>query len=301
MKKLVRILVIGHGSIGERHARLSRGLSYDVAVVSKQDNLPYATFRSITEAVNSFKPESVIIATETTDHFRCISELEQCVDGLSVLVEKPLFEREIVFESPKNEYFVAYNLRFHPVFKKVRDEIRNERVVFGHITCGSFLPYWRPGRDYRQSYSSSSQRGGGVLNDLSHEFDCAMQWFGSNQLLYSHCGRSGTLEVESEDHASAILTNISGSKIFIHLDYLSRIPFRRGVIQCESKTIQYDFLEMKVHVSGKSMEYFECDSDYTYIEQLKALRGNRDLLCGLDAGREVISVVSEIRNAQIKS
>lgn len=292
----MKTLIIGYGSIGARHARIADSFGWDLALVSKQANLPFKTFSSISTALEEFSPHAVIIATETTEHYRCICEFEKYGRGLKILVEKPLFDSEIDFQPMHNRYFVAYNLRFHPVYKKIKNEIKGEKVIYAHITCGSFLPNWRPGRNYLESYSASILRGGGVLNDLSHEIDCAIDWFASNQLVYGACENSGTLKIETEDLCSILLTNDSNSTVFVHMDYLSRIPYRRGIIQCESKTIQYDFIANSVQVSGNEPEYFECEGDYSYLEQLVALDRSPNLLCSFDEGKQIMSLISEIRN-----
>ena len=291
----MKILIIGFGSIGARHARVANSLGWDLALVSKQVNLPYQTFSSISTALNEFSPQAVIIATETTEHYRCICELEKHAQGLKILVEKPLFDTEIDFQPIHNRYFVAYNLRFHPVYKKIKNEIKNEKVIYAHITCGSFLPNWRSGRNYLESYSASILRGGGVLNDLSHEIDCAIGWFESKQLKYGNCKNSETLKIETEDHCSMMLTNDSKANIFVHIDYLSRIPYRRGIIHCESKTIQYDFIAKSVHVSGNEPEQYECEADHSYSEQLVALEKDPNLLCSFQEGIQIMSLISEIK------
>ena len=45
------------------------------------------------------------------------------------------------------------------------------------VECQSWLPYWRPERDYRESYSARADEGG-VLRDLVHELDYAIWAFG---------------------------------------------------------------------------------------------------------------------------
>ena len=39
------------------------------------------------------------------------------------------------------------------------------------LHAGQWLPDWRPGQDFSESYSASTVMGGGVIFDLIHEID----------------------------------------------------------------------------------------------------------------------------------
>ena len=43
---------------------------------------------------------------------------------------------------------------------------------------GQYLPDWRTNADYSKSYSASFEMGGGVLFDLIHEIDLAVNLMG---------------------------------------------------------------------------------------------------------------------------
>lgn len=290
----MKLLVVGMGSIGRRHARIAHELGWDVAVVSQYPS-NFRCYANIAEALQFFLPEAIIIAKPTNEHFDIALEIESRIADISVLVEKPLFDRDLDFAPTRNRYFVAYNLRFHPVFQRVKELLRNSTLVYAHVTVGSFLPSWRPESDYRQSYSASRAKGGGVVLDLSHELDCLMNWFGTEWTASAITQNSGALEIDSDDLCMALLQRRDGSSVFLHLDYLSRIPFRRGVVQCLDKTILYDFINPSVRVSDQAEEAFVINRDDTYRAQLLGLAKGDPIICTLQEGRSIMRLADELQ------
>ena len=85
-----------------------------------------------------------------------------------------------------NKVFVGYNLRFHPVIKKLKKEIKNKKIFNVNIQNSSYLPSWRKNNVYTKTSSAKKALGGGVLLDISHELDFIRYLFGSfkiNMLL----------------------------------------------------------------------------------------------------------------------
>ena len=132
------ILIIGAGSIGERHIRNLWTLGYQNIIVYRQRNLP---FRDIGEAkvsvvlswedVLKAKPFVVVIGTPTAQH------LQQTIDclnaGIHVLVEKPLSHQTYdmaalqQLATTKNKLVqVGYMLHFHPLLLQVKSIIGNK-------------------------------------------------------------------------------------------------------------------------------------------------------------------------------
>src|SRR3974377_1481833 len=88
----MRSLVVGYGSIGQRHARLLDELGASPAGVSRR-GIARAAFPSLKEALAARRPDLVVIATETGAHHAALTDLADLDFRGRVLIEKPLFER----------------------------------------------------------------------------------------------------------------------------------------------------------------------------------------------------------------
>ena len=86
----MKTLVVGYGSIGSRHARLLTSLGCEVAVVSSRDIDHPVRYRTLADAL-SWKPDYVVIANRTSQHYQTLKELAASGFTGTVLVEKPLF------------------------------------------------------------------------------------------------------------------------------------------------------------------------------------------------------------------
>jgi predicted dehydrogenase len=119
-------------------------------------------------------------------------------------------------------------------------------VLFAQVHCGSYLPEWRPGRDYRESYSAKSSLGGGCLLDIIHEIDLACWYQGEVRDVLCRATRLSRLEIDVEDYALLVLGHASGAITEVHLDYLQRTYERGCRIVGENGTIFWDFRDANV-------------------------------------------------------
>ena len=65
-------------------------------------------------------------------------------------------------------------------------------------------PVYREEKEYKKSYSSIKEQGGGVLLDLSHELDYCNYLMGGDVELFGNHGRQSDITVDSEDYAESI-------------------------------------------------------------------------------------------------
>lgn len=293
----MKALVIGYGSIGIRHARLLTSLGCEVAVVSSRDVEFPAHYHTLADAL-SWKPEYVVIANRTSRHYKTLTELAELGFIGTVLVEKPLFHEEE--ELPRQEFkraFVGYNLRFHPVLQKLRTILQNEKLISVQAYVGQYLPTWRPGSDYRNSYSADIAAGGGVLRDLSHELDYLNWLLGGWDQLTALGGRYSRLEINSDDAWMIMMTTAKCPLVSVQMNYLDRLTRRRILINTDDHTIEADLVKGSIMIDDKT-EVMTSERDLTYREQHRAvLDDRRDTLCTLQEGMEIMRMIHAIERS----
>jgi predicted dehydrogenase len=289
-----RILVMGAGSIGERHIGNLVDLGAQVEFVD-----PSASRSSViletTPSKQAFEPspedyDGIVIASPNSMHRE---QLDWALSGPAVvLVEKPMVtatsELDNAILGRLDRILVGYNLRFHTGYGELRRRLLGGdigRPLAARLWFGSYLPDWRPTIDYRESYSARRELGGGVLRDASHELDLAAWFFGwPLSVVSSWIGRVGDLEIDVEDTVRAVLETTDGTPVSIDLDYLSR-TYRRGIeIVGTEGTARFDWPLRSVTVErpGASEVFDVTDGvDESYVRLARAflarVRGDRDV------------------------
>ena len=230
-----RLLIVGYGSIGQRHLRIARGLlpNADIRVLRHQkcESVPeYADgcMSNLDDAL-AFEPQAAVIASPSTFHMQTAQPLAE--EGVHLLVEKPLAAS--FGGTPRllascaaygNVLMTAYNLRFLPSLQAYRDEVQSGvigNVLSVRCEIGQYLPSWRPGSDYRHGVSASRALGGGALLELSHEIDYLRWIFGEVAWVKASLSRQSNLEIDVEDTAHLILgfeADAEGRKLIANLN-----------------------------------------------------------------------------------
>ncbi len=293
-----KILVIGYGSIGSRHVRILKKLK-------KNNNIKILTNQKIANRVQNyneaitFNPDYIIVATKTNQHFNNLIFIEKNFHKKTVLIEKPLFDSYKNFKPKNNLYYVGYNLRFNPILQNIKKLITDQNIWTVNIFCGSYLPDWRPHRDYRNTYSSSIDEGGGVLLDLSHEIDYVNWLFGPLKILYTDVSKISNLDINSEDNAIIIAKNDLGTIINISLNYFTKIPIRQILIDGKNISIKSDLFKKELtYVKNNKIyknNYKKMNKNYTYQMQHKSILSNKNNLCSYQNGLEILKLIDKIR------
>lgn len=315
------VAVIGQGSIGTRHAQNLLTLGCQVIVCDPfQDQSPLENVlftKSVDEALS--KSHIAIIASPSSEHF---TQARQALEyGCHVLLEKPFAttreDARLLLEyvrQSKKTLAVGMNLRFHPSLIKVRELIQSGAIGeprVAHITFGSWLPGWRPGVDYRSTYSARAELGGGVLLDAIHEIDYLIWLFGSvGEVSTAYLGRLSNLEIDVEDTALFTLTHSSNVISTVALDYIDR-EYRRGCrIIGEEGTVEWSWRDEYVQLVNTGQEPVRhnilANVTSTYKEQtgafLKIASDEKKIfqetgLCDAETGAEAVAIVDAIRSS----
>ena len=295
-----RVLVIGLGSIGRRHVELLRELGCEVAVVTQQVTQEVTTFSELGAALELFRPDRVLIANRTIDHYPTLQRLQELSCHGKVLGEKPLFSElpEALTQEMQQRIVVGYNLRFHPVIQALRNSLVDEEPVSAQIYCGQYLPTWRPGSDYRQSYSAFREQGGGVLRDLSHELDLALWLFGPWKKLVAHGGQLSELELQSEDTVGLWLESARCRKVGVEINYLDRVPRRFILVHTRRHTWEADVVGGRLLCDGQVVQSWKAERNFTYRAQDQDwLTDNPETLCSCQEGLAVLHLIKAAENS----
>ena len=210
----MRVLIIGLGSIAKKHILALRSLSEEFKIFALRSSLNSSKYEDVINiySLDNAVYDFAIISNPTHLHFKYIKLLAS--KSIPLFIEKPavhsLDNIDEIINLVKNKKvltYVACNLRFHPCIKFLKEKLVNNEFKINEINvyCGSYLPDWRPGKDFKYIYSANSNLGGGVHLDLFHEIDYVIWLFGQPKYYNSLKRNVSTLSIDSIDYANYIL------------------------------------------------------------------------------------------------
>jgi predicted dehydrogenase len=306
-----RACVLGQGSIGRRHAGLLLERGLEVTAFDPAGTVLDGVRSAAGEAEALAGADIAIVASPSSEHARHARLALEA--GVPVLVEKPLAldaadarALEALADRLGVPLGVGMNLRFHPGVRGVGELLpRVGRVWRAAAWCGSWLPGWRPGTDYRRSYSARSELGGGVLLDAIHEIDYLCALLGPVATVSAELPRVSDLEIDVEDVALLRLGMRSGARATITLDYLDRAYHRGCRIVGEDGTVawEWDTGEVLLLDGDGTGERIAAPPDAapTYAAEqdafLEAIAGGGPVPVSAAAGRHALEVVDAARSS----
>lgn len=253
-----KIAFVGLGSIATRHLKNvaaflnNRGDTYSIDLYRSQTRTLPEELQSLVSEVYLYANEIpadrqydvVFVTNPTSLHYETLEKF--CKNSKSFFIEKPVFDStsidEAIFEKLKGiKSYVACPLRYNAVLQYVKNNVDLDQVYSTRAISSSYLPAWRPGQDYRKTYSAHKDMGGGVSIDLIHEWDYLTWLFGMPTECKQMISKVSNLEIDSDDLAIYIGRN--GKTSFeLHLDYFGRQTLRTLDLFTEDDTIHCDLI-----------------------------------------------------------
>jgi len=265
MKHELKILVIGCGSIGERHIRNLQALNLAEITVcdlnSERLNYIKDTYHvsSITDyekALGGADYNAVLVCSPTSEHIA--PALAAVRANCHVFIEKPLSHTLDGVDDLINEardrglvIMTGFNYRFHPGLRQVKRMLENNKIgrPFGaRAHFGSYFLYRLPFhnmKDYRQDYAANKTGGGVILDAATHLIDFLRWFFGEVEEIYCCAGKTGNLDLEVEDYAEMILRFRGGITASVHADFVQQPAQNKLEIIGEGGTLAWS------HTTGK--------------------------------------------------
>lgn len=293
-KDTIKILFIGLGGIGQRHLRNVCGRFGSEAIILayrvrnlKQTVSPNLTIDENIDFIEKYSvkvftdlnhalaqsPDVAFICNPTSHHVSSCLAVARA--GCDFFVEKPLShstesveELLSICESKNLTSLVGYQLRFHPCYKLLKKLISQGTIgdlLSVRAEVGEYLPDWHKYEDYRQTYASRKDLGGGVVLSQIHEIDYLYDLFGMPSKVVALGGHLSNLEIDVEDVADVLLEMTFREKslpVSLHMDYVQRPPSRNCKVIGELGKITMDLSGLKVIVEkpGKEKEIHDFGS-----------------------------------------
>ncbi len=330
----MKLLIIGLGSAGQRHARVIRQLFPNAEIYAfvgehragliapdlksqDQNRNPFEYYRiseiGLLEIVKT-QFDLAIIATPIKTHYQFFNTVIK--NSKRVLIEKPISNSVITAESildiamkTNQPVLVGYQNNFNPLVSEIlshkflTEANRRIQIVFHE--------YIREMNIFRDmgTHHLAQRDGGGVLLALSHELDFLLQfWSGELKDLSGEFfeseefpGVKDRVDIRTQPpHAL-----LKGDSISVSLSYGKGIKNRYGSIECGEEVVSWNFELGKISIQRPNVEKYENELKVTSdnliaLQLLYLLNKNTmdfDLVTKLKRAIEIVRLNEQLNNS----
>lgn len=310
-----RVLVIGGGSIGERHVRcFGRTSRAEVFLCEPRSELREriqatyglpGSFASLDDAVHQPFDAAVICSPA---HLHIAMARQMAARRIATLIEKPLGVNldgaaELVAEAAESgtTMAVAYIYRCFPVVEAVRGLLaRGElgRIVEIVAVCGQHFPLYRPA--YREIYYTRHETGGGAIQDaLTHVMNAGEWLVGPVTGAFAdaaHCVLEG-VDVEDTVHVVARHGGVLGAYALNQHqppnETTITVVCERGAVRAEIHNARW-LTCREPGAAWEVQETFANERDDAFVRQaelfLDCVEGRSQPRCSLAEGLQTLRV-----------
>ena len=317
-----KVLIVGVGSIGERHLRCFQNTARaELSLVEIDPDLRHRiaikygiekTYDSV-QAAMAFAFDAAVVATPAHTHIEIAISLANA--GIHLLIEKPLSTgldrvEELQQTVRRNHLIsmVAYIHRSNPALADMKAAIDSGR--FGRpvqlISCsGQHFPTARPA--YREIYFADRKTGGGLIQDgLTHLINMGEWLVGPVDRVMAdadHCVLEG---VEVEDTVQVLARH--GSVMAAYCGNLHQAPNELSItVVCEKGTARFLGHRNQWHWMTEPNTEWQVESfdiperDTLFVKQantfLNTIEGSCEPVCSLEEGLQTLRVNLAILNS----
>ena len=250
----MRILVIGAGSIGRRHAENLAAIGADADLIGWRGYSAHI----LADRLAQGDVQGVVIATATQIRLELIAVCAAA--GVPFYVEKPLAftsaELALIAAAAApvaQRSVIGFMMRYHPAFRYLAAADLSDTFRFG-FEIGHDVTQWRQNWTFSQSYASQPT-GGGVLLDLCHELDMAACLVPGVSLAGVDC--LGHAAYPGVDMASQIRLASGSATGEVAMDYLAPISTRRVALRGLNRLHDFDLIAGRYTVTGQGAQVLE--------------------------------------------
>ena len=304
----MNILIIGLGSIGQRHLRNLKKIEpkaqfyalrkkYTTPLLNSKNIIIKGNIKNkyslkyinnLEEIIkNTIKVDCAFVCTPTSHHVSQIIWLLK--NDINCFVEKPLGSslkniKELEFLLKKKNKIITmigFQLRFNPIIQYLENILKRKspigRVLTAHIHHGEHIKDFHPYEDYRISYAAIKNLGGGVILTQIHEIDYLLYLFKDYDFknISFISSKVSNLKINVEDVFSAnfLLKNNNGKILCsMNLNFLERPKKRKIYLVGEKGSINVCLNSQKVLIfknNKKIVKRFIFKKNDIFVKEIK--------------------------------
>ena len=322
-----RIIVIGTGSAGRRHALTYREIFPDSQIdivkrsksVQPLEGLSGRRINLLSEIprIENNGYDIAVIASPSTFHLADAKILESI--SKMILIEKPLtsdlsssLELQQILKDSTTKSALAYHLKFSETVIVLKEKLQISglgKIISVNLNYSQDLLLWRPNVDPRQSVSAREDLGGGVLLEFSHEIEAIhdligpIDWVLSKEMSVHGAPTDGKVDTVT----SFTGATKNGVAISIHLDMLTRPPIREWNFVFENGQVNANLISGEIFISNQMANLKKVhQSGPNERDRAGALMLNtfanpsvtsKINLCDIDEGVSVMGVIDAVKKS----
>lgn len=315
-----RVLVVGCGSIGKRHARLLAEVPQVEVMVcdTRAENLeaalqeaPGSVGSSDFEQALAEKPDAVFICTP--NHLHQPMAIRALEAGCHVLCEKPIADTlenadAIARAAAKagTMFQVGYSLRSHAGLRRLRELVEEGvcgNIIGGRAMVGTYFTLMCATTDYRMHEENA------LIIDYTHLLDYMRLLIGPIARISAESATLGDLPMmPSPNLFSAILTHESGAISQFHADYVQHPQRSMTEVFGDERVISYDWQHYELRIFYRDRPGYEVERVVTgrddiyrvqIAEFLQAIHTHLTPVCTAEEGVAALrTALAAVRSAQ---
>ena len=301
------ILVIGCGSIGERHLRciLKTGRAVATACDTNPtllkkicDEYKVETFASLKDAFSAQKFDGIVICTPAHTHISLA--LIALRHGAALLIEKPLGTSldgldDLKKEIARSQKFVGVAYVYHliPSIVQAREFLRAGTLgkpLQISVVAGQHFPTYRPA--YREIYYNKHETGGGAIQDALTHLVNAVEWMvGPTSKVFCEAAHQSLEGVTVEDTVCVTAKN-ANAVVSYSINQFQAPNETTLQIHCENGSLKIEVHEQRWAVFPRGAEKWQYHStpvthrDELFLAEANAfldgIEGKPNSLCTVD-------------------
>jgi predicted dehydrogenase len=307
------VCILGLGSIGRRHARILNSLNKNIKLYTYRTKK--GTLKDTPEYIADIDEKEykskffdlIIVSNPSSLHLRTIKEIIKNDNVSKIFVEKPFCLsseinqcKKLVSKTKNILFYPGSCVRFHSGVNLIRELVKT-RELGKPLECmahfGSYMPNWHPYEDYRNSYASRKNLGGGVLHTSIHEIDLVCHLFGKPKLVGNYINNISLKKIDVEDIAHMLLTTEKCKVVNVSLNFFQKPLCRYLEICFENGTVTWNFMNPFVSIKKDEKEQrkkIDSRIDSMYENMWKSLLKNNREYFEMDSVYNSLNIIKQI-------